>query len=186
MKSPASSFRAERRPSRWYREPWPWLLMAGPLAVVAASLASAWIAVRSDDGVVADDYYKQGLAINRKLPFMDAHPAPRLGATIVVTAQGEVRVRMEGLSDAPRELRLTLARPDAATGNEVVLLKPGEDGDYTGVLAARGPGRWIVTLESSSWRLPTTITERLSEVRLGTADRQRSQGAVGSDPRSRI
>ena len=75
MKSPASSFRAERAVARWYREPWPWLLMAGPLVVVAASLASAWIAVKSDDGVVADDYYKQGLAINRKLPRANVDPA---------------------------------------------------------------------------------------------------------------
>lgn len=185
MKNPASSFRAEQA-SRWYREPWPWLLMAGPLAVVAASLASAWIAVRSDDGVVAADYYKQGLAINRKLPFVDAHPAERLGATIAVTAQGEVRVRMEGLADAPRELRLTVARPEAATGSQIVLLRPGADGDYTGTLPAQGPGRWIVTLESSSWRLPTTVTERLSEVRLGTAERQRTQGVLGSDRGPRI
>ena len=33
----------------WYREPWPWLLMAGPAAVVVAGLITAWIAVKTDD-----------------------------------------------------------------------------------------------------------------------------------------
>ena len=34
----------------WYREPWPWFLMAGPAVVVVASLASAVIAFRSFEG----------------------------------------------------------------------------------------------------------------------------------------
>ena len=32
----------------WYREPWPWILMAGPAAVVIAGLFTAWLAWRSD------------------------------------------------------------------------------------------------------------------------------------------
>ena len=51
----------------WYREPWPWLLMAGPALVVVAGLTTAWIAVTHEDGLVADDYYKRGLAINQEL-----------------------------------------------------------------------------------------------------------------------
>jgi len=51
----------------WYREPWPWLLMAGPVAVIFAGIATVWLAVVSSDGLVVDDYYKQGLAINQTL-----------------------------------------------------------------------------------------------------------------------
>ena len=159
------------RTRRWYREPWPWLLMAGPLAVVLASLASAWLAVKSDDGVVASDYYKRGLEINRRLPFEVVDPAGRIGATVNVTVEGEVRVLLEGLSDAPNNLRLELARLGSAHGAETVLLRPRDDGTFAGTLAERGPGRWIVTLESSAWRLPTTVTSRLSEIRLGVAER---------------
>ena len=57
----------DRDSGPWYREPWPWLLMLGPAIVVVAGLYTAILAVRSDDGLVATDYYRQGLEINKKL-----------------------------------------------------------------------------------------------------------------------
>jgi hypothetical protein len=181
MKSPASSFRAEETSHRWYREPWPWLLMAGPLAVVVASLASAWLAFRSDDGVVASDYYKRGLEINRKGPLPTVDPMGELGATITVTAQGEARVLLEGVVDTPKELRLELARPGAAMSIETVTLRAGRAGEYVGAITDRGPGRRIVTLQSSAWRLPTTVTSQLSEIRLGATERHASSGAGATE-----
>ena len=38
----------------WYRHPWPWILMAGPAIVVVAGIATAVIAVRTADPLVAD------------------------------------------------------------------------------------------------------------------------------------
>ena len=70
----------------WYREPWPWLLMAGPVTVIIAGGFTAWLAVTSSDGLVADDYYKQGLAINQTLERdIDRHmlkPADQHGALL--------------------------------------------------------------------------------------------------------
>src|SRR5215475_11607778 len=97
--------------------------MAGPLAVVLASLASAWLAVKSDDGVVAADYYKRGLDTSLKLPLTAVDPAHRLGATITVRAKGEVRARLEGLVDPPKELRLELGWSGSPREHEIVILK---------------------------------------------------------------
>ena len=178
MKSPASSFPVERVARRWYREPWPWLLMGGPFIVIIASLASAWMAIKSDDGVVAQDYYKQGLLINQRLKHAARDPEPRLGATITVAPGGEVRVHVEGLregiaeglAEAPSSLRLKLAHPATGSHPEIVMLKRSADGDYIGALPEQTPGRWIVTLESDGWRLPTTTVDgHLSEIRFGTA-----------------
>ena len=58
---------AARDAGPWYREPWPWLLMAGPAAVIVAGVVTAWIAFATFDGLVADDYYRQGRAINQEL-----------------------------------------------------------------------------------------------------------------------
>ena len=61
----------------WYRHRWPWLLMAGPFIVVIAGLFTAYLAATSNDGLVDDDYYKQGLSVN-KLTARDQE-ASRLG-----------------------------------------------------------------------------------------------------------
>src|SRR6266702_6195840 len=82
VRNRASSFPADAVSPAWYRQRWPWLLVAGPFLVVVASLASAWIAVRSDDGVVAEDYYRQGLLINQKLARTAAVAKQAPGATI--------------------------------------------------------------------------------------------------------
>ena len=39
----------------WYKEPWPWLLMSGPAAVVLAGALTAWLAFAGADGLVAED-----------------------------------------------------------------------------------------------------------------------------------
>ncbi|MBK6357531.1 MAG: FixH family protein [Betaproteobacteria bacterium] len=39
------------------------MLIAGPATVVVAGFITLWMAVVSDDGLVTDDYYKQGLAV---------------------------------------------------------------------------------------------------------------------------
>ncbi len=146
--------------------------MAGPFVVVVASLASAWLAIKSDDGVVAQDYYKQGLLINQRLERAAPDPGRRVGATLSVSASGEARVRIEGLVDAPKSLRLRLAHPATVTREQIVILKASPDGDYVGTLPEQTPGRWIVTLESDTWRLPTTtVAGRLPDIRLGSADR---------------
>jgi hypothetical protein len=52
---------ADKKP--WYKEPWPWILMAGPVIVIVAGVITAWLAVISNDGLVSDDYYKQGMGL---------------------------------------------------------------------------------------------------------------------------
>ena len=51
----------------WYRYGHVWLVIAGPAMVVVAALATAWIAVRSPDPVLEEDYYRRGIEINKQL-----------------------------------------------------------------------------------------------------------------------
>lgn len=54
-------------PQPWWRYGHVWLVIAGPALVVVAGLVTAWIAVRQQDPVLAQDYYRQGLEINKTL-----------------------------------------------------------------------------------------------------------------------
>ncbi|MCF1439106.1 MAG: FixH family protein, partial [Shewanella sp.] len=48
----------------WYKQFWPWFLITLPLCAVIASLATMKIAVDNKDALVAEEYYKEGKAIN--------------------------------------------------------------------------------------------------------------------------
>jgi len=51
----------------WWKYPHVWLIIAGPLAVVIAGFITLAIAIRVPDPVVAEDYYRRGLDINKTL-----------------------------------------------------------------------------------------------------------------------
>ena len=43
----------------WWKFGHVWLVISGPAVVVVAGLVTAWIAIRSPDPVLADDYYRR-------------------------------------------------------------------------------------------------------------------------------
>jgi len=140
----------------WYREPWPWLIMLGPFVVVIAGLATAVIAYRGADPLVADDYYKQGLAINRLLQgeqrALDLHVA---GTAWYAAPTGRVRIALHADAALPPALVLRLAHPTLAGMDQSVVLRSVQPGIYEGALALPRQARWLVTLEGGDWRLAT-------------------------------
>lgn len=144
-----SANRAQTQP--WYREPWPWILMSGPAIVVVAGLITAWLALRGEDGLVADDYYKQGLAINQTMARNDT--AGRLGVQAeLYFANGRVRVNL-GNASVRGSLSLRLVHPTRAGVDQNANMVAIQPGVYEGQLQALQPGRWHVVLEERDWRL---------------------------------
>ena len=155
----------------WYREPWPWLLMSGPAAVVVAGVLTTLIAVRSSDGVVADDYYKQGLAINRTLE--RSAQARVLGAGAEASfAPGAVDVRFNSSAPPPDRLRLTLVHPTRRGMDRSATLERSARGVYEGRIDSTGASSWIVALEDerSSWRIDGRWMTARASVRLAPAN----------------
>ena len=137
----------------WYREPWPWLLMAGPATVIVAGIVTTAIAFAGADGLVADDYYKQGVTINRTIA--RDRLAERMGieATLRFGDEGVV-ANLSARAPLPDRLRLTLAHATREASDQVVHLARGADGAYRAPLrAALRPGRWNVIVETDQWRI---------------------------------
>ena len=155
----------------WYRDRWPWILMAGPAFVVCGGAYAMWLAKSTDDGLVADDYYKRGLAINRTLERFDAAAQMKLGAIVAVAADGSVRLTLSGAIDpAPASLRLRLVHPTRAGLDQGVDLVRAADGAYVGRMTPPAAGRWLVVVATDTWRLPSVETsDGLAHVRLGSA-----------------
>jgi hypothetical protein len=140
----------------WYREPWPWLLMSGPAAVIVAGVITTTMAFTSADGLVASDYYKQGLMINMTLARDQAATQRHLSARGEL-AGGRMRLTLSG-DTAPRTLSLRLVHPTRAGLDHSVVLTQVQPGIYEGPLdlsrdAAQPAQGWLATLEQGDWRL---------------------------------
>jgi hypothetical protein len=136
----------------WTREPWPWILMSGPAAVILAGAATIWLALASADGLVADDYYKRGLAINQVLAREDN--ARRLGVRArIESAHGRLRVTLAGA--APEALFAQLAHATRAGHDLRLRLAPVAAGVYEAELPQLPAGRWRLSLEDPrrEWRV---------------------------------
>jgi len=139
----------------WFREPWPWLLISGPALTVAAGLATLWLAVASDDGLVADDYYKRGLAINRVLTREAVARSHHYRAHVVLNpARDRVRVTLAG-DGMPRALELRILHPTRAGLDRLLTLPAAGGGVYEARIAPLPAGHWrlVVEDERATWRL---------------------------------
>ncbi|UCV08841.1 FixH family protein [Dechloromonas denitrificans] len=146
--------RNDSRP--WYKEPWPWILISGPAIVVVAGFITAWLAIVSNDGLVTDDYYKQGLSVNQRLH--RDHMAGNLGLHADVM-RSEMNIRLllgaDATAQVPEAIILKLAHPTRAGQDQLVQMVSEGQGFYSGKLTADISGRWLVSIEdpAGQWRL---------------------------------
>ena len=122
--------------------------------MVIAGIVTLIIASTHSDDLVADDYYKNGLAINRQLE--SKQRAALKGISAVMSFSGTaVSVGLSG-SVTDEKLELELSHPLEADSDFSVTLKRVEEGLYTGSLPAPIGARWHWILrgsEGDGWRL---------------------------------
>jgi len=88
----------------WYRQFWPWALIALPATAVIGGLITFYLAVHDADGLVKDDYYKEGLAIRKDLAKEARAKELGLKAQVRFAAAGgdlEVALTGAGISGLP-------------------------------------------------------------------------------------
>ena len=146
------------QPRPWYREPWPWIIMAPPAAAVVAGMVMLWLAITSYDGLVVDDYYKQGLAINKTLRRDDRASELSYRAHAQLSADSSrVRVLFAGSPSTPlpATLQLRLAHATRAGRDQTAVLHAYAPGQYEAELVPPEAGRWRATIEdmNGTWRL---------------------------------
>lgn len=159
----------DKRP--WYREFWPWFLMLFPAAAVVGGIITWRVAASTNDGVVDDDYYKQGLAINKVLARGQAAAALGLSA-VAQFRRGEVHLSLVGHPTVwPQQVVLRILHPTRAGLDQSLVLTGDGRGGYHGTCRDLAGGKWKLLLEDTGqqWRLagevePGQTTARLSPI----------------------
>lgn len=138
----------------WYREPWPWLLMVAPLAAVVMGAVMVVLAGRSNDGLVADDYYKRGLTINQTLDRVERARSLGLSASAAFNPQ-RTRVRVVTTGPTGDDLTLRLVHPTRAGMDQTIRLARVGAGVYEGAVEPLAAGHWHLSLEDAQgqWRI---------------------------------
>ena len=155
----------------WYREPWPWLLMLGPGSVIVAGIFTAYLAVVSSDGLVEDDYYKQGLTVNQRTARDQRAVELGIEAELLIGADGDrIRALLRGKEGVllPKTLSLRITHPTRQGFDQQVLLRSEGGTVYAGAVKPFS-GRWHITLEDEgqAWRLVGDwVTGKQSVLRL--------------------
>lgn len=142
----------------WYRYRWPWLLFAGPAIVVVAAISTAVIAVKTEDSLVNDNYYKKGKEINEDLARDNAAARLGLRAQMILSDDGSsVRVLTNSNTDAslPDVLKLSFQHPTREGQDVNVELQRQADNVYVGKLALTRSKHWYLRIEdpAGQWRV---------------------------------
>lgn len=141
----------------WYKQFWPWFLISLPLSVVIASLYTINLAIESNDGLVSDDYYKDGLAIH-----MDADSAARAaelgiaGALELDRETGAVTLELDKpLPGGERMLDVEIIHPTIPDQDQSVQMVSAGGTRFAGRIEPLADANWKVAVRPAdrSWRI---------------------------------
>lgn len=149
---------ARRDDRPWYKQFWPWFLIALPASSVVAGLYTLHLAIVTKDGLVVDDYYKAGLAINRTLDRDRRARALGIAAVLrYMPRTGQLTLYLEGGKEGhlPEQLKVRLVHPTREGFDRQLVLKRTDARTYTGTVRLDARGNWhiLVTPPDRSWRI---------------------------------
>lgn len=160
---------SEIKKTAWYRNPMVWMVIFFPSLAVVGGISTIFIAINTEDGLVVDDYYKQGLQINQVIK-NDQH-AKQLHLSALFDANvktGLVKVSLKGNNKLvlPQEITFKLIHRTRSGLDQITTLRQvGKTAEYQGYI--KPPviaGRWVIQIISpDNWRLKQRLTTRSAD-----------------------
>jgi hypothetical protein len=144
-------------PTPWYKQFWPWFLLGLLFMSIGVSSTFAVLAIRSADGMVQEDYYEHGRAINMVLAKQQRAHELNLAADLRIDPlTSDIIVQLDG-DDRPERLYLRLIFPTQDDRDQDLVLEHVRDGRYLGQAPDNLRYRWYLQLhpseEQPEWRL---------------------------------
>jgi uncharacterized protein len=144
----------------WYKEFYVWMMLFFPMLAVFGCIVTIILAVKSNDGLVVDDYYKKGLEINRTLERDQNALDYQLNADINLDQESEeVEMVLAAASNFkyPENLSVSFLHATRLGFDKEVNMILTNNNIYRGNLTALIPGKWYVHIQRGNWRLIKTI-----------------------------
>ncbi|MBT1449639.1 FixH family protein [Glaciecola sp. XM2] len=143
----------------WYKQFWPWFLIAIPLSSVIVGSFVLRFATDGTNTLVVDDYYKEGKAINARLDKIER--ARELGITTLLDVQPG-NIALEFVTSAPdsgEALKLDFFHVTLADKDFDVLLTRDANGVYRTSIDYPIQGKWRLRLMpmDESWKVQDTV-----------------------------
>lgn len=150
----------------WFKNPMVWMVIFFPSLAVVAGISTIFIAINTEDGLVVDDYYKNGLQINQVIKYDKR--AKEIGLSAFVdtnTNTGEILVSMDASAELELQPEITfklIHRTRSGLDQFTTLSQIGNSPDYRGYI--KPPvieGRWAIQIISKgNWRLKQNFTTK--------------------------
>lgn len=145
----------------WWKQRWPWLLMAGPAIAIVAGTYAGYLAFTRQDALVVGDYYKQGKAINQDLRRDRVASSMGLSLSIGYDAtQGVLAGQLHRDHDESghgnaQQLFLRLSHATLPDKDIQLVVRPDAFGRFQINLPMLERSRWVVLVEGEQrdWRL---------------------------------
>ena len=146
----------------WYRQFWPWFIIALPASAVVASLYTVSLAVRTTDSLVVTSEDGMDVVASRHLAAEQFAAERGLGATLTIDLEsGAILAKLTADTDVdwPKTLQLLFSHPAFAHRDQRITLTaalPDSDGTpvWSGYFVDVPDGRWYVVLaDGHTWRL---------------------------------
>lgn len=162
------SVESQDKQKPWYKQFWPWFLIALPLSSVIAGVTTVIIAANTTDSMVVDDYYKDGLAINESLAKKNKAKDMGIEAELVFS-ENKLLVKVTSKEAIKDSLFLNFQHATLSEKDFRLALKKDAKGNYYSELEDNVDGSWFISLfpYQESWELEKKVTLPSSlEIRL--------------------
>ncbi|MYD76120.1 MAG: FixH family protein [Gammaproteobacteria bacterium] len=138
-----------------WRIPVIWLIAGIPAVSVVVGVVLLALSIAHYDGLVADDYYKQGMGINQSME--RTARARELGIDASLRSFGdsliEIRLSSNPEYTQPGELRVSFRHATRSGFDQAIMAANLDQGIYRLYLPPLPPGKWHVEITADGWKV---------------------------------
>lgn len=146
--------------SRWYKEPWAWIILGILLVSILHGLSLLFAGLKFGDTLVVDNYYDAGVGINKSLEREALAKSLNIKGTLTFdNERNEVQLVLDGnFSQLPPYLTLNVISPTIAELDRQIILQPKSGNNvYTGTTDGSLKDRRLIEVlgqeNGQDWRL---------------------------------